>query len=185
MERIRHHSRSCDPHEHDRRFPGDVGGFRRSFASLAVARFDHPGFDSDEETSASYHLDGKVDRGTIYNRKRRLMALQRRVSRRKNRLRAGEEVTVLVEGLSRETDLLWEARMATQAPEIDGVVLINDFIGTEPKPGQMRRLRITEAHDYDLVGTLLEARESESHPPSRNPFPILASAPGQRAELQP
>jgi ribosomal protein S12 methylthiotransferase len=45
--------------------------------------------------------------------------------------------------------------MPTQAPEIDGVTLINDFEGSEPRAGQIRRLRITEAHDYDLVGTLL------------------------------
>jgi ribosomal protein S12 methylthiotransferase len=51
--------------------------------------------------------------------------------------------------------------MATQAPEIDGVTLINDFEGGEPRPGQMRRLRITEAHDYDLVGTLLAGGEEE------------------------
>ena len=49
--------------------------------------------------------------------------------------------------------------MPTQAPEIDGVTLINDFEGGEPRPGQMRRLRITEAHDYDLVGTLLPGNE--------------------------
>ena len=47
--------------------------------------------------------------------------------------------------------------MPTQAPEIDGVTLINDFEGAEPRPGEIRRLRITEAHDYDVVGTLLPA----------------------------
>jgi ribosomal protein S12 methylthiotransferase len=79
--------------------------------------------------------------------------------------------------------------MATQAPEIDGVVLINDYVGTEPKAGQIRRLRITEAHDYDLVGTLLEAPDSERLPPSPNPFRVLGghrappSAPAQGAEL--
>jgi ribosomal protein S12 methylthiotransferase len=79
----------------------------------------------------------------------------------------GSEATVLVSGLSAETDLLWEGRMSTQAPEIDGVTLINDFEGGEPHPGQMRRLRITEAHDYDLVGTLLAAEdgETEMRPP--------------------
>jgi ribosomal protein S12 methylthiotransferase len=41
------------------------------------------------------------------------------------------------------------------------VTLINDFEGGEPRPGQMRRLRITEAHDYDLVGTLLAGGEEE------------------------
>ena len=51
--------------------------------------------------------------------------------------------------------------MSTQAPEIDGHVLINDVEGDEPQPGQMRLLRITETHDYDLIGTLLPATERQ------------------------
>jgi len=100
-----------------------------------------------------------VDGRTIHNRKRRLMAMQRKISRARNGALVGSEVPVLVSGLSQETDLLWEARMPTQAPEIDGVTLINDFEGARPSPGEIRRLRITEAHDYDVVGTLLEATE--------------------------
>jgi ribosomal protein S12 methylthiotransferase len=88
------------------------------------------------------------------------MAIQRTVSRARNRKRIGQEVSVLVEGLSKETDLLWESRMPVQAPEIDGVTLINDFEGGAPRPGEIRRLRITEAHDYDVVGTLLESTEA-------------------------
>jgi ribosomal protein S12 methylthiotransferase len=65
--------------------------------------------------------------------------------------------------------------MPTQAPEIDGVTLINDFEGAEPQPGEMRRLRITEAHDYDLVGTLL-ASETESLPASTGPLVQLKQA---------
>jgi ribosomal protein S12 methylthiotransferase len=76
-----------------------------------------------------------------------------------------------VEGLSKETDLLWEARMATQAPDIDGVTLINDFEGSEPAAGEIRRLRITEAHDYDVVGTLLPA--TESAPPRVANAPLI------------
>ena len=49
--------------------------------------------------------------------------------------------------------------MSTQAPEIDGVVLVNDVDGDAPQPGQMRKLRITETHDYDIIGTLLPATE--------------------------
>jgi ribosomal protein S12 methylthiotransferase len=116
---------------------------------------------SDEDTSGSYGLDGKVDARTISHRKRRLMAIQRRVSRAKNRLLTGSEVQVLVEGTSPDTDLLWQARMSTQAPEIDGMVLINDVEGGDPKPGQMRMLRITETHDYDIIGTLLPATGSD------------------------
>jgi ribosomal protein S12 methylthiotransferase len=92
------------------------------------------------------------------------MALQRKISRRRNRALVGAETEVLVEGLSQETDLLWEGRMRTQAPEIDGVALINDFEGSEPRPGEIRRLRITEAHDYDVIGTLLPATEDAPAP---------------------
>jgi ribosomal protein S12 methylthiotransferase len=80
----------------------------------------------------------------------------------------GAEVPVLVEGPSPETDLLWTARLSTQAPEIDGAVLINDYEIAEPRPGEIRRLRVTEAHDYDLVGTLL---------PPTEPAPALTPAP--------
>jgi ribosomal protein S12 methylthiotransferase len=72
----------------------------------------------------------------------------------------GRQIPVLVEGPSRETELLWESRMSTQAPDIDGVTLINDCEGPDPRAGEIRRLLITEAHDYDLVGTLLEPAEA-------------------------
>ena len=101
-----------------------------------------------------------MDGRTIQNRKRRLMAIQRKIARARNRKLVGQELPVLVEGLSKETDLLWEGRMPTQAPEIDGVTLINDFEGDEPRQGEIRRLRITEAHDYDVVGTLLPPTET-------------------------
>src|ERR1039457_3837923 len=90
------------------------------------------------------------------------MAMQRKIARGRNRDLVGSEVAVLVGGLSTETDLLWESRMGTHAPEIDGVTLINDFEGSEPRGGEMRRLRITEAHDYDLVGTLLAGGGQET-----------------------
>ncbi len=96
------------------------------------------------------------------NRKRSLMATQRKISRKKNRAMVGQELSVLVwKGFRLDTDLLWNARLSTQAPEIDGVVMINDFEGAEPAPGQMRVLRITEAHDYDLIGTLLPPTEAD------------------------
>ena len=65
--------------------------------------------------------------------------------------------------------------MPTQAPEIDGVTLINDFEGAEPRSGEIRRLRITEAHDYDLVGTLLPS--SDQRPPTRATLPLVQIVP--------
>ncbi|HWD98407.1 MAG TPA: MiaB/RimO family radical SAM methylthiotransferase, partial [Bryobacteraceae bacterium] len=146
-------------------FPGETDAdFEALREFVAAAQFDRMGVFtySDEDTSASFALGGKVDGRTIQNRKRSLMALQRRISRARNRKMVGEEVPVLVEGPSPETELLWQGRLATQAPEIDGVALINDFEGGAPRPGQIRKLRITEAHDYDLVGTLAAGAEEDS-----------------------
>jgi ribosomal protein S12 methylthiotransferase len=152
-------------------FPGETAeDFAELSQFLEAARFDNLGVFaySDEDTSASYALDGKVDGRTIQNRKRHLMAIQRKIARARNRTFIGAELAVLVEGRSEETDLLWQSRLSTQAPEIDGVTLINDFEGAEPRPGEIRRLRITESHDYDVLGTLLAATE---------PAPRFAAAP--------
>jgi ribosomal protein S12 methylthiotransferase len=147
-------------------FPGETAeDFEELSQFVEAAKFDNLGVFtySDEDTSGSFALEGKVDGRTIQNRKRHLMAIQRKIARRRNRAMVGQEIPVLVEGLSAETDLLWSARMATQAPEIDGTVLINDFEGDEPRSGEMRVLRITEAHDYDVVGTLLAPTEPAPH----------------------
>jgi ribosomal protein S12 methylthiotransferase len=144
-------------------FPGETAAdFDELTQFVEAAKFDNLGVFtySDEDTSASYQLDGKVDGRTIHNRKRSLMAIQRRIAKARNKKLVGQELPVLVEGPSKETDLLWEGRLSTQAPEIDGVTLINDFEGAEPRQGELRRLLITESHDYDLVGTLLPPTES-------------------------
>ncbi|HYL74587.1 MAG TPA: 30S ribosomal protein S12 methylthiotransferase RimO, partial [Bryobacteraceae bacterium] len=102
-------------------FPGETeADFEILCDFVKAAQFDRLGVFSysDEETSASFHLDAKVDGRTIHNRKQKLMALQRRISQARNRRMIGQEVDVLVEGPSEETDLLWQARMSTQAPEI-------------------------------------------------------------------
>jgi ribosomal protein S12 methylthiotransferase len=162
-------------------FPGEnERDFDELCSFVEAARFDRLGVFSysDEETSGSYHLDGKVDARTIYNRRRKLMSLQRKISRTRNKSLAVREFPILIEGVSKETDLLWEGRLATQAPEIDGVCLINDFGEAEPKPGDMRRIRITEAHDYDLIGELVDTGEerpaASANPVS--PFVILPTA---------
>ena len=157
-------------------FPGErAADFDELCQFVEAARFDRLGVFSysDEETSRSFHLDGKVDARTIYNRRRRLMAIQRKISRARNRTLRGREIPVLVEGPSEETELLWQARMSTQAPEIDGVCLVNDVEGAAAARGQMRLLRVTETQDYDVVGTLLPSTEEAPRPVAANPFAIL------------
>ena len=84
------------------------------------------------------------------------MKEQARISLRRNRQLVGNHVRVLLEGKSRESDLLLEGRMESQAPEIDGSVLINDVSeGLAPLPGDFVTVEITEAHQYDLIGRIV------------------------------
>ena len=84
-------------------FPGETAeDFDELCQFVEAAQFDNLGVFtySDEDTSASYALDGKVDGRTIQNRKRHLMAIQRKIARARNRALVGSEVPVLVDGLS-------------------------------------------------------------------------------------
>jgi len=157
-------------------FPGETpADFENLCDFVKAAKFDRLGVFgySDEDTSASFALDGKVDGRTIYNRKRRLMALQRRIARDNHRKLIGREMRVLVEGPSRESDLLWEGRLETQAPEIDGVTYINDDNGAPLRSGEIRRVRISAAHDYDLVGGASGEPEPAVPEVAMPLFPIL------------
>ena len=85
------------------------------------------------------------------------MKAQSKISKKNNKKRIGEVVRVLFEGESKESELLWQGRMETQAPDIDGCVLINDVPeGMLPAEGDFVKVEITEAHEYDLVGRICE-----------------------------
>ena len=138
-------------------FPGET---EEDFAVLMdfvkAAEFDHLGvfLYSNEETCGAYGLSQQVPPAVARRRRQKLMAAQRKISRRKLRPRVGSVLPVLVEGPSEETDWLFRGRLESQAPGIDGQVYINDFVGAEPRPGQFRWATITDSADYDLVARL-------------------------------
>ncbi|MEW6207326.1 MAG: 30S ribosomal protein S12 methylthiotransferase RimO [Acidobacteriota bacterium] len=140
-------------------FPGETEeDFEELLDFVRAVEFDHLGVFtySDEEHSAAFELDGKVDHKTARQRERRLMKEQARIVRRKNRAMTGRRVKVLLEGKSHRSDLLLEGRMESQAPEIDGSVLINDMPdGSTARPGDFVTVEITEAADYDLIGRIV------------------------------
>ncbi len=147
-------------------FPGETDkDFEELCQFVEVARFDRLGVFSysDEDSSKSFELDGKVDARTIYNRKRHLMSLQRKISRAQNRKLVGHELQVLVEGPTEDSELVWEARLSTQAPGIDGVCYIS-HPGEQPlRAGDIRTMRIVKAHDYELTGDLVDEPALASH----------------------
>jgi ribosomal protein S12 methylthiotransferase len=115
---------------------------------------------SDEEGSGAFALDLKVPKRSIEARRKRVMKLQKKISKKAKQQWVGRVVDLLVEGPSEETELLWEGRTQFHAPEIDGKVYINDFGDLEAlEPGRFYKAEITEAHEYDLVARILEAGE--------------------------
>jgi len=67
----------------------------------------------------------------------------------------GKTVQVLLEGRSDESDLLLQGRMETQAPEIDGNVLINDAGDAPLQFGDFYNVEITDSMEYDLIGKIV------------------------------
>jgi len=140
-------------------FPGETEEDFEELCQFAeAAQLDRLGVFSysDEDSSKSYELDGKVAAGAISKRKRQLMSLQRKISRAKNRQLVGSEMQVLVEGPSADSELVWEARMPTQAPDIDGICYISDPGEYPLTAGEFRTMRIVKSHDYDLTGDLID-----------------------------
>jgi len=97
-------------------------------------------------------LDGKLDRRVMEERRTELLNVQESISLGKSRDLIGRTIEVLVDGISEETGRLLEARHEGMAPEIDGVVYLNE--GTA-RPGEFVKARITDATTYDLVGHLV------------------------------
>ncbi|HEX3769434.1 MAG TPA: 30S ribosomal protein S12 methylthiotransferase RimO [Polyangiaceae bacterium] len=121
---------------------------------------------SDEETCTAYGMADKVPALTSANRARKLLALQRGIARKKNKALIGKEMDVLVEGASEEHELVMKGRHAGQAPDIDGSVYLSEG---EAHAGEMRRVRVVQASDFDLVGDLIDAgtRPPEAQPPPK------------------
>jgi ribosomal protein S12 methylthiotransferase len=140
-------------------FPGETEeDFEELLAFVKNVEFDRVGVFtySDEEGTPAYELPNKVDPKIAKQRRTRLMKMQSRISRNRNKAKVGKVVRVIFEGESNESDLLWQGRTETQAPDIDGCVLINDAPeGLVPIPGDMVNVLITEAQEYDVVGRIV------------------------------
>jgi ribosomal protein S12 methylthiotransferase len=136
-------------------FPGETDGdFEQLCEFVEEQQFDHLGVFvySPEEGTAAYNYTNSIDPDIALERQRILYAKQETISESKLRRFVGQEVEVLVEGVSEESELLIEGRMPTQAPQIDGVVFIND--GHAPV-GTIVHVLIEQSGTHDLVGGIV------------------------------
>ena len=168
-------------------FPNETEqDFQQLCQFVTAAEFDWMGvFEySDEDAAKSFALGNKVDSETISRRKNTLMLLQKQIVRSKLRQKLHQQLEGMLEGPSKETDLVWEARLEGMAPEIDGKVYIVEFPGLNdagdlPAPGTLARIEVTGAKDYDLIGRVIEFTRPSIKTADRglrssnNLFPIL------------
>lgn len=153
-------------------FPGEgEEEFRELCDFVERVGFDHLGVFtySFQEENPGAHLGDPIPRRVKQARRNKLMALQRVLSRKRLKALVGQTRTVLVDGPSLQHPWVMVGRLATQAPEVDGAVILS---GGEVRAGDFVRVRITKATDYDLVGEVVEV---ENHAPVPSPvrLPVM------------
>jgi ribosomal protein S12 methylthiotransferase len=185
-------------------FPGETeADFEELCGFVKAAKLDWMGvFEySDVDNAESYTLDGKVDARTIADRRNRLMAIQKKISRENLRVKymrgtpgAAEEdgkaaarlphskrvFTALIEGPSKDNPLVWEARLEGMAPEIDGKLYLTDIElpdGEVAEAGDVACVEITKSDAYDLIGRVVKilprpARRTDTGTVTAPPVPL-------------
>jgi ribosomal protein S12 methylthiotransferase len=137
-------------------FPGETEEqFEELLNFIAAQKFDRVGcfkYSPEEDTPAGKMVE-QIDEATKQLRFEAVMEVQQNISREKHREFIGKTLEVVVEGFSEETELLLQGRMSQQAPEIDGVVLINDG---QALIGDFVQVRITDSMEYDLIGEIVK-----------------------------
>jgi ribosomal protein S12 methylthiotransferase len=132
--------------------PGETAAdFKDLLAFVKAERFERLGvfeYSAEEGTPAATMPD-QVPAALKRERFQRIMEVQQAVSRKHQKAMVGRTLEVLVEGRAEETEHLLAGRHAQQAPEIDGLTYLNDGVAY---PGEIVRVEITDAADYDLVG---------------------------------
>jgi ribosomal protein S12 methylthiotransferase len=145
-------------------FPGETeADFEELCDFVRAAKLDWMGvFEySDVDNAGSFGLDAKVDPEVTVARRDKLMAIQKKISRENLRAFKGRTETALIEGPSKDNPLVWEARLAGMAPDIDGKIYLTDIElpdggGVAAIAGDVARVEIEKTDAYDLIGRVVE-----------------------------
>jgi len=135
-------------------FPGETAADVDELESFVRDHdFDHVGVFtySHEEGTSAHELDNDVAQGTKNARRNRIMGLQKRLVKARQRRRIGERVRLLIDGPAGEHELVLKGRLATQAPEIDASVYLTECNPADFRPGEFAEVEIVGARDYDLI----------------------------------
>lgn len=135
-------------------FPGETDDDVEALLGFVKEiEFDHVGVFtySHEEGTAAAALVDDVPAAVKRRRQAKVMRAQRRIVERRQRRRVGQRVQVMVDGPSSEHELVWQGRLAGQAPDIDPVVYLSDCDVSDLSPGVFLEGEVIDARGYDLV----------------------------------
>ena len=134
-------------------FPGESQeAFGELYRFIQEVEFDRIGVFtySHEDGTTAYAIEDMIPLEVKSQRQVTLLNLQSGISLARNQSRLGSVQTVMVDGVSSQTKQL-EGRLEGQAPEIDGVVLLEG----EAKAGDFVKVEITDATEVDLTGKIV------------------------------
>jgi ribosomal protein S12 methylthiotransferase len=141
-------------------FPGETGAaFKRLLSFVKEVEFEHLGVFtySPEEGTAASALAPRVPAEVAADRLHAVMKAQAKISLKKNKALINTRQRVLIDGME---DMALMGRLAKQAPEIDGMVYLSE---TEAEAGEFVDVTITDATEYDLVGTASKNTQEYQH----------------------
>ena len=135
-------------------FPGETEAeFNELLDFIEEARLDRVGCFaySPVEGATANDLPGALPDEVRDERRRRLMDVQEDISADLLAAKIDREMTVLVDAVDDEGTL---ARSSADAPEIDGLVILDNFFDAEP--GDFLRVRIVDADEHDLYAVAVD-----------------------------
>lgn len=107
-----------------------------------------------EKEAYAAKLPDQISEEVKQDRFDRLVAAQLKTVRKRQKQWIGRKVQAVVEGFHPESQMLLRARHSGQCPDIDGQIIINDGRKVDAF-GKLYEVEITDATDYDLIGTVL------------------------------
>jgi ribosomal protein S12 methylthiotransferase len=158
-------------------FPGETDAeFEQLLAFLEDAQLDRVGCFaySPVEGATANALPDPVPEAVREERRARFMTTQAKISAQRLRAKIGTTVDVLVDSVEAAKSGRAVARSAADAPEIDGIVTIED--GANLVPGQFTRVVVTDADEHDLFGRLVQSGKPVAAGRGKQKTTVLRSA---------
>ena len=134
-------------------FPGETEhDFYELLDFIQKVRFDHLGVFtySDSDDLPSHGLSDHVPKTIARKRMNKVMGIQKKISRTRNRIYLDQTLSVLIEHQIEKH--LFSARTAFQAPEVDGMTFVHTRPGgARVTVGKFARVKVIDTLEYDLV----------------------------------